>query len=89
MSCCLTCRSTPNFSRNGGSLCHVDARNFYKSDAVTAKDVRFKNTYGMEVVGTLFTPKEMKSGKNYPALVVDHPRSSTSTGGKSLRNQNG
>lgn len=49
------------------------ADNFYKSDRVAAKDVRYKNTYGMEVVGTLFTPMEMESGKRYPALVVGHP----------------
>lgn len=49
------------------------ANNFYTSDKVNAETVRFVNAYGMEVVGTLFTPKEMESGKNYPALIVGHP----------------
>jgi len=49
------------------------ADNFYKSDKVKADVVRFKNTYGMEVVGTLFTPNQMDRSKKYPALVVGHP----------------
>ena len=49
------------------------ANNFYTSDKVKAEVVRFKNTYGMDVVGTLFTPKQMESSKKYPALVVGHP----------------
>lgn len=49
------------------------ANNFYKSSKINTKDVRFNNTYGMEIVGTLFTPTRMESGKKYPALVVGHP----------------
>ncbi len=49
------------------------ANNFYKSNAVNVEDVRFKNIYGMELVGTLFTPKSMVPGKKYAALVVGHP----------------
>ena len=49
------------------------ANNFYTSDKIKNEVVRFKNTYGMEVVGTLFTPKQMEKGKKYPALVVGHP----------------
>lgn len=49
------------------------ADNFYKSDRVNAEDVRYKNTYGLEVVGTLFTPEQMEAGKKYSALVVGHP----------------
>ncbi|MDP9840082.1 fermentation-respiration switch protein FrsA (DUF1100 family) [Neorhizobium huautlense] len=49
------------------------ADNFYKSDRVTTEDVRYKNTYGMEVVGTLFRPNQMEAGRRYPALVVGHP----------------
>jgi fermentation-respiration switch protein FrsA (DUF1100 family) len=49
------------------------ADNFYKNDRVNAEDVRYKNTYGMEVVGTLFTPRQMDAGKKYSALVVGHP----------------
>ena len=49
------------------------ANNFYKSDRVNTETVKFKNAYGMEVVGTLFTPKEMENGKKYDALIVGHP----------------
>ncbi|EKJ94940.1 putative signal peptide-containing protein [Bradyrhizobium lupini HPC(L)] len=49
------------------------ADNFYKSDRVNAEDVRFKNTYGMVVVGTLFRPGAMEGDRRYPALVVGHP----------------
>lgn len=49
------------------------ADNFYTSDEVSSQDVRFKNAYGLEVVGTLFTPKQMVSGRKYSALVVGHP----------------
>lgn len=49
------------------------ADNFYKSDRVESQTVRFKNAYGMEVVGTLFTPKGMKAAERLPALVVGHP----------------
>ncbi len=55
-----------------GDMSH-GANNFYVSDNVKAEVVRFKNTYGMEVVGMLFTPKQMERGKKYPALVVGHP----------------
>lgn len=49
------------------------ANNFYASNEVNTQEVRYKNTYGLEVVGTLFTPKRMDSDKKYPALVVGHP----------------
>ncbi|WP_322982078.1 alpha/beta hydrolase [Pseudomonas sp. C11] len=49
------------------------ADNFYKSNEVTSEEVRYKNTYGLEVVGTLFKPKTIVSGMKYPALVVGHP----------------
>lgn len=49
------------------------ANNFYKSNTVNVEDVHFKNIYGMELVGTLFTPKNMVPGKKYAALVVGHP----------------
>jgi hypothetical protein len=35
--------------------------------------VRYKNTYGLEVVGTLFTPKRLDRSKKSRALVVGHP----------------
>ncbi|MCU6668189.1 alpha/beta hydrolase [Enterobacteriaceae bacterium H4N4] len=49
------------------------ADNFYKSDNVNSQTVKFKNIYGMEVTGTLFTPKNMDAGKKYDALIVGHP----------------
>lgn len=49
------------------------ADNFYKSDKVNSSTVKFKNIYGMEVTGTLFTPKNMEEGKKYDALIVGHP----------------
>ena len=49
------------------------ANNFYTSENVNVETVKFNNMYGMEIVGTLFTPKRMDNGKKYPALVVGHP----------------
>jgi len=49
------------------------ADNFYVSPSVTTQRVRFTNTYGMEVVGTLFTPKGIQPGKKHASLVVGHP----------------
>ncbi len=49
------------------------ANNFYKSSQVNTEKVHFKNIYGMDVVGTLFTPKNMVQGKKYASLVVGHP----------------
>lgn len=49
------------------------ADNFYKSDKVKTETVTFKNIYGMEVTGTLFTPRNMEAGKKYDALIVGHP----------------
>lgn len=62
----------------GASVAHAadmshGANNFYTSEKVKTETVRFKNAYGMEVVGTLFTPKQMDSGKKYAALIVGHP----------------
>lgn len=60
-----------------GTACAADmsrgANNFYTSDKVKAEVVKFKNTYGMEVVGTLFTPTQVQTGNKHPALVVGHP----------------
>ena len=49
------------------------ADNFYKSDKLNCKVVKFKNIYGMEVCGNLFTPKDMEKGKKYSAIIVGHP----------------
>lgn len=45
------------------------ADNFYKSDKVKTETVKFKNIYGMEVTGTLFTPRNMEAGKNMTPLL--------------------
>lgn len=48
------------------------ADNFYKSNKVTMKKVKFKNQYNMNVAGNLFIPKGLKNTKN-PAIIVGHP----------------
>ncbi|AZF37826.1 Dienelactone hydrolase [Pseudomonas sp. R4-39-08] len=49
------------------------ADNFYTSDTVTAENVTFNNQYGMQVAGTLFTPKHLAAGSKSAAIVVGHP----------------
>lgn len=51
--------------------------NFYKSNALTLKQVRFKNLFGLSVAGNLFTPKSLKKGQKLPAIVVGHPMGAT------------
>lgn len=55
------------------SFAQNDADNFYKSDAVNMEKVSFSNQYKMKVVGNLFTPKNLKAGEKYPAIIVGHP----------------
>ncbi|MEO7941140.1 MAG: alpha/beta hydrolase [Burkholderiaceae bacterium] len=49
------------------------ADNFYTSDQVTVKKVRFKNQYQMVVAGSLFTPKTLDRKQRHAAIVVGHP----------------
>lgn len=49
------------------------ADNFYTSNKVNSELIKFKNIYGMEVVGTLFTPKHIDKKKKFPAIIVGHP----------------
>ncbi|PWK92897.1 hypothetical protein C7456_101236 [Fulvimonas soli] len=49
------------------------ADNFYRSDKVTLRKVSFDNQYKMKVVGNLFTPRDLKPGVRYAAIVVGHP----------------
>jgi len=49
------------------------ADNFYQSRQVTVKKVSFKNQYGMDVVGNLFTPNDLQKNEKYPAIIVGHP----------------
>lgn len=61
----LACAAGPDMSRG--------ANNFYESADVDTQEVRYKNAYGLEVVGTLFTPKRLDRSQKHPALVVGHP----------------
>lgn len=47
-------------------------KTFPKSDKVNIKKVHFKNRYGIELVGDLYTPKNITSGK-LPAIAVSGP----------------
>ena len=49
------------------------ADNFYTSEQVTKQKVTFNNQYLMKTVGNLFVPKDMISGRKYPAIIVGHP----------------
>jgi fermentation-respiration switch protein FrsA (DUF1100 family) len=60
---------TPTFAQDISS----GANNFYKSNAVTVNKVTFKNQYNMNVVGNLFTPKDLKQNTKNPAIIVGHP----------------
>lgn len=49
------------------------ADNFYASDTVGVQRVTFKNQYKMNVVGSLFVPKDLKTSAKTAAIVVGHP----------------
>ncbi|MEW6673083.1 MAG: alpha/beta hydrolase [Thermodesulfobacteriota bacterium] len=49
------------------------ADNFYKSKQVEIQKVTFKNQYDMNVVGNLFTPKNLNKNTKNPAIIVGHP----------------
>ncbi len=49
------------------------ADNFFKSNEVTVKKVTFKNQYNMQVMGNLFTPKDLNQHTKNPAIIVGHP----------------
>lgn len=50
-----------------------DADNFYTSDKVTLRTVRFKTLYQTDVAGNLYLPKSLDKNTKAPALVVSHP----------------
>ncbi len=50
-----------------------DADNFYQSRGVTARKVRFKNQYEMDVAGNLFVPDNLNRSNAHAAIVVGHP----------------
>jgi len=49
------------------------ADNFYKSDKVTVQKVTFKNSYNLQIVGNLVTPKNLARNVKAPAIIVGHP----------------
>ena len=49
------------------------ADNFYVSNRVTVENIKFKNIFGMEIVGNLYKPIGMSNEKQYPAIIVGHP----------------
>lgn len=49
------------------------ADNFYKSSSVSGERVSFVNQYKMNVVGTLYRPKNLPRDARAPAIVVGHP----------------
>jgi fermentation-respiration switch protein FrsA (DUF1100 family) len=51
----------------------TDASNFYESDKVTVRKVTFRNQYQMNVVGNLFTPKDLEERTASAAIIVGHP----------------
>lgn len=63
-------RSTPHLAPGDTSN---GANNFYTSDQVTLRKVRFENQYDMSVAGTLFLPKNLSRNSKAPAIVVGHP----------------
>ncbi len=50
-----------------------DKGTFAGSDKVTVRRVTFKNQYGMEVVGDLFTPRDIDPDRKHAAIVIGHP----------------
>lgn len=58
-------RPVPDLSNN--------ADNFYRSATVTARKVSFHNQYQMQVVGDLFTPKDLNRNAGHPAIIIGHP----------------
>ena len=60
-------------SQSTASRAPQDADNFYQSPAVTARKVRFKNQYEMDVAGNLFVPNNLNRSNAHPAIIVGHP----------------
>ena len=46
---------------------------FELSEKVERKSVSFKNRYGIDLAGDLYTPKDLDTTKKYPALVIGTP----------------
>ncbi|WP_258001111.1 alpha/beta hydrolase [Janthinobacterium sp. ROICE36] len=50
-----------------------NADNFYRSATVTSRKVSFNNQYQMQLVGALFTPKDINRNARHPAIIIGHP----------------
>ena len=48
-------------------------KTFKKSDKVIVKKVKFKNRYGIKLVGDLYIPKDRQKDKKLPAIAVSGP----------------
>ena len=48
-------------------------RTFIINDNVTAQKVKFKNRYNIELVGELYTPKDLDRNQKHSALIIGHP----------------
>lgn len=49
------------------------ANNFYQSEQLDTQKVTFKNQYGMDVTGNLYTPKGLDKSRKHAAIIVSHP----------------
>lgn len=43
------------------------------SDDIERKEVKYKNRYGMEIAGEIYTSKDLDLNKKYPAIIVGAP----------------
>ncbi|MDO8040350.1 alpha/beta hydrolase [Janthinobacterium sp. SUN137] len=71
----LSVAASPAFAANNRPVPDMsnNADNFYRSATVTARKVSFNNQYQMQVVGDLFTPKDLNRNARNPAIVIGHP----------------
>lgn len=53
---------------NGGCACIAPI-----SENVSVKHIKYKNRYGLEIVGRLYTPRDLNKAEKYPALIVGAP----------------
>ena len=65
--------SATSTTHSSASRVPEDADNFYRSPTVTARKVRFKNQYDMDVAGSLFVPNNMNRGSAHAGIIVGHP----------------